>query len=165
MRTHTRRGVTRVAALLLAPALLAACGPSASDADGPVDPQTVLAEADDVAHVFRSATCECCGAHADHLEEAGFEVVEHVVDDVNAAKATAEIPEQLFSCHTTMIGGYAVEGHVPAESIERMLADAPPIDGIALAGMPAGAPGMPGEVEAPLDVRAFVGGEDSGAVR
>lgn len=146
--------------------LVAGCAPSASreDASAP-EPATVLAEAGPAAHVYRSATCECCEGHAQHLERAGYEVVEHVVEDVAAVKSAAGVPDSLHSCHTTLVAGYAVEGHVPAEVIAQTVDGQAAVDGIALAGMPSGAPGMPGELEGPLEVRTFVDGQDAGAAR
>ena len=95
--------------------------------------------------VFRSAACECCRAWESHLTEAGFSVQDHVADDMNAIKDAMRLPADSTSCHTASLAGYVVEGHVPAASIERMLAERPEIKGLAAPGMPLGSPGM--EVE------------------
>ena len=95
--------------------------------------------------VFRSADCECCRAWESHLTEAGFLVQDHVADDMNAIKDAMGLPADSTSCHTASLAGYVVEGHVPAASIERMLAERPEIKGLAAPGMPMGSPGM--EVE------------------
>ena len=95
--------------------------------------------------VFRSAACECCRAWESHLTEAGFSVQDHVADDMNAIKDAMGLPADSTSCHTASLAGYVVEGHVPAASIERMLAERPEIKGLAAPGMPLGSPGM--EVE------------------
>mgnify|MGYP001170403834 FL=1 len=95
--------------------------------------------------VFRSADCECCRAWESHLTEAGFLVQDHVADDMNAIKDAMGLPADSASCHTASLAGYVVEGHVPAASIERMLAERPEIKGLAAPGMPMGSPGM--EVE------------------
>jgi hypothetical protein len=109
--------------------------------------------------VHRSATCGCCGDHAAYLAEAGFEVEEFVHDlsaEVTGFKTDSGIPEELWSCHTTLVDGYAVEGHVPTEVILALLAEQPPVDGIALPGMPAGSPGMNGEKDALWTFYSFV---------
>lgn len=147
--------------------LLAGCA-GAGDADEPRafrPPATAVAEAGPTAHVYRSPTCQCCGAHVEHLRDAGFEVAVHEVDDTGAVKAELGLPDDLRSCHTTVVDGYVIEGHVPADDIERLLAERPDVSGIGLAGMPQGAPGMPGELAGPLDVRAFADGEDIGPTR
>ena len=95
--------------------------------------------------VFRSAACECCRAWESHLTEAGFSVQDHVADDMNAIKDAMGLPADSTSCHTASLAGYVVEGHVPAASIKRMLAERPEIKGLAAPGMPMGSPGM--EVE------------------
>jgi hypothetical protein len=95
--------------------------------------------------VFRSPACECCRAWESHLIDAGFLVQDHVADDMNAIKEAMGLPVDSTSCHTASLAGYVVEGHVPAASIERMLAERPEIKGLAAPGMPMGSPGM--EVE------------------
>jgi hypothetical protein len=97
--------------------------------------------------VHRSESCGCCGGHVDHLVDAGFEVEDHVYPDddaVPALKHELGIPEELWSCHTTVVGGYAVEGHVPADVIVALLDQGWDVDGVALPGMPTGSPGMAG---------------------
>ena len=92
--------------------------------------------------VYKSASCGCCGKWVEHVEKHGFTVKVVNVDDVRAVKAKAGIPDRLASCHTSMVGGYVVEGHVPAADIKKLLAQKPKAKGIAVAGMPMGAPGM-----------------------
>lgn len=105
--------------------------------------------------VWKSATCECCGAWVKHLEANGFAV------KVNAAgptildqiKRQAGISEELSSCHTAKIGGYVIEGHVPATDIKRLIAERPDGLGLAVPGMPVGSPGMEQGAETePYDV-------------
>jgi hypothetical protein len=113
--------------------------------------------------VHRSATCGCCGDHATYLTDAGFEVEEYVHDlsaEVTGFKTASGVPEELWSCHTTLIGGYAVEGHVPTDVILALLADQPAVDGIALPGMPSGSPGMDGEKDGLWTFYSFTGGGD-----
>lgn len=92
--------------------------------------------------VYKTATCECCGRWVEHLEHAGLRVSVHVVDNLAEAKARLGIPARLGSCHSATIGGYALEGHVPVDAIQRLLAERPEIVGLAVPGMPAGSPGM-----------------------
>lgn len=92
--------------------------------------------------IYKSASCGCCGKWVEHVEKNGFTVTVVNVDDVMAVKAKAGIPKSLTSCHTSMVGGYVVEGHVPAADIKKLLAEKPKAKGIAVAGMPMGAPGM-----------------------
>ncbi len=92
--------------------------------------------------IYKSASCGCCAKWVEHVEKHGFTVKVVNVDDVMAVKAKAGIPDSLASCHTSMVGGYVVEGHVPAADIKKLLAEKPKAKGIAVAGMPMGAPGM-----------------------
>jgi hypothetical protein len=77
-----------------------------------------------------------------HLEEAGFTVKQVELDDLSEIKAQAGVPEKLHSCHTALVGRYAIEGHVPAADIKRLLAEKPDVHGLSAPGMPAGSPGM-----------------------
>ncbi|HVL30586.1 MAG TPA: DUF411 domain-containing protein [Sphingomicrobium sp.] len=92
--------------------------------------------------VYKSASCGCCGKWVEHVQKHGFTVKVVNVDDVRAVKTKAGIPDKLASCHTSLVGGYVVEGHVPAADIRKLLAQKPKAKGIAVAGMPMGAPGM-----------------------
>jgi hypothetical protein len=92
--------------------------------------------------VYKSATCECCGRWIEHLERAGMRVSVHVVENLAEPKARLGVPARLGSCHTATVAGYALEGHVPIEAIQRLLAEQPDVIGLAVPGMPAGAPGM-----------------------
>lgn len=104
--------------------------------------------------VYRSASCGCCGAWIEYMEDAGFEVEVIEDRDLRAVKAEARVPGSLHSCHTARVGDYVVEGHVPAEDVKRLLQEAPPVQGIGVGGMPKGSPGMPGMPE-PYAVQAF----------
>lgn len=92
--------------------------------------------------VFRSPTCSCCGAWIEHLESEGFTVTEHQMTDMDAVKQEYGIPEEMASCHTALIDGYKIEGHVPAADIHQLLLDHPDVEGLAVPGMPVGSPGM-----------------------
>ena len=96
------------------------------------------------ATVYKSPECGCCHVWVGYLRDNGFDVGVKDMDDVTAVKDRFGVPDDLWSCHTAVIGGYVVEGHVPVEAIDRLLADKPQIKGIALPGMPSGNPGMPG---------------------
>ena len=105
-----------------------------------------------VATVYKSPTCGCCTGWAEHLAKEGFTVRTKDVDDLDMVKKMLGVPETFQSCHTAMIDGYVVEGHVPAEVIDKLLAEKPKVRGIALPGMPIGTPGMPGPKEEPWRV-------------
>ena len=95
--------------------------------------------------VWKDPNCGCCKEWVSHLEANGFQVL--VSDSGNtAARARLGIPEKLGSCHTAQVGGYAIEGHVPARDIQRLLKERPAAIGLAVPGMPVGSPGM----DAPL---------------
>lgn len=94
--------------------------------------------------VHRSPTCACCEQYERYLVAEGFSVRTVLEEDASAFKADRGVPEPLWSCHTSLVGGYVVEGHVPAEALGDLLEERPAIRGLALPGMPEGAPGMPG---------------------
>ena len=110
--------------------------------------------------VSKDPSCGCCGAWVEHLRAAGFpvEVVETAA--LNRVKARLQVPAALASCHTGEVGGYVVEGHVPAAAIRRLLAERPSGRGLAVPGMPIGSPGMEVEGEKPerFEVILFGGG-------
>lgn len=108
---------------------------------------TAVSWADDGARhaeLFKTPGCGCCDGYADHLRASGFEVTVREAHDLAALTQAAGIPAPLQGCHTTMIDGYAVSGHVPVAQIERLLAERLAVRGISLPGMPVGTPGMPG---------------------
>ena len=105
--------------------------------------------------VWKSPTCGCCTAWVDHLQAAGFAVTVHDVDDVEAVKTAHGVPRALRSCHTALVGGYVVEGHVPAADLRRLLAERPQAVGLAVAGMPQDAPGMDMKTGEPYQVVMF----------
>ena len=92
--------------------------------------------------VYKSPTCGCCSKWVSHLEDNGFTVLVSNVQDVNQYKRQAQLPSHLGSCHTAFIDGYAIEGHVPASDIKRLLTEKPAVLGLAVPGMPVGSPGM-----------------------
>jgi hypothetical protein len=103
--------------------------------------------------VFKTPTCGCCGAWVDHLRAAGFPVKVVEVDDTTATRKRHGLPERFGSCHTGIVNGYVVEGHVPAAEVKRLLATKPAVIGLAVPGMPVGSPGMEyGDRKDPYDV-------------
>jgi hypothetical protein len=111
------------------------------------------------ATLFKNAGCNCCDKYADYLRANGFHVtvIEH--PNMTLIKQKFGVREDLEGCHTTIIDGYAIEGHVPVGPIERMLSEKPVIKGISLPGMPQGSPGMSGEKSAPFNVLSITGDE------
>ena len=92
--------------------------------------------------VYRSPSCECCGKWLEHMKKNNFNVKDIVTDDVQAIKKKYGVPEAMASCHTAIVDGYVIEGHVPANDIMKLLKTKPKIVGIAVPGMPSGTPGM-----------------------
>ena len=93
--------------------------------------------------VWKSASCGCCQRWVDYLQDEGFEVTAHNVDDVVSIKRKLGMTDPaLYSCHTAKVGGYLIEGHVPASDIRRLLDDRPTLVGLAAPGMPQMSPGM-----------------------
>lgn len=94
--------------------------------------------------VWKSPTCGCCKDWVSHLQANGFQVTTYEVEDLPAARSKAGMPERYGSCHTAVVEGYALEGHVPAREIRRLLRERPVAVGLAVPGMPLGSPGMDG---------------------
>lgn len=128
---------------------------TASAAGSPTSQATPSTAAAPTAVVYKDANCDCCAKWVDHIRDAGFTAVSHNVTDLNAVKTRYGVPQRLASCHTAEIGGYIVEGHVPADLIRKMLTEKPDIAGIAVPGMPVGSPGMEWTYTEPYDVIAF----------
>ena len=126
-------------------------------------PSALAAETFPKMIVTRDPNCGCCGSWVTHARAAGFAVEVVEVPDVAPLKARLGVPDPLASCHTAEIGGYVVEGHVPAEAIKRLLAERPKATGLAVAGMPVGSPGMEvaGQQPDPYDVIIFSAGRQN----
>ena len=108
--------------------------------------------------IYKSPTCGCCTMWEDHLTKAGFKVTSKKTDDMEAVRKRYNVPEKAQSCHTGIIGGYVIEGHVPAADIEKLLKTRPSeVVGLAAPGMPPKSPGMQPEGEKPsgYDVLSF----------
>jgi hypothetical protein len=108
--------------------------------------------------MHKDPNCGCCSAWAEHLEANGFKVKTVAERDMQAIKRRFAVPQRLTSCHTAKVGGYVIEGHVPASAIKRLLRERPAVSGLAVPGMPLGSPGMevPGKRD-PYDVVSFDG--------
>lgn len=135
--------------LLLLPFLLVLAGCASPSPDGNNQKVTV----------YKSPTCGCCAGYVSYLENYGWEV--EVVEDVNMLeiKERYNIPSEVESCHTMVMGDYAVEGHVPMSVLRKLLEESPDIDAIALPDMPAGSPGMPGFKNKEWDIHSLKNGQ------
>ena len=111
--------------------------------------------------VFKTPSCGCCYGYVLFLEEEKFKVKQTDMRSLHLIKKKYNIPLEMQSCHTTILGKYFIEGHVPIEAINKLLKEKPDIDGIALPGMPIGTPGMPGEKEEPYIIYQLVDGKSS----
>lgn len=105
--------------------------------------------------VFKDPRCGCCTGWVRHLEASGFAVSVQDMEDLSGVKRLGGVPEELSACHTAIVDGYTVEGHVPAPALRRLLAERPDIRGLAVPGMPAGSPGMPSPTSERYEVLAF----------
>lgn len=107
--------------------------------------------------VYRSPSCGCCGVWVDHAQKHGFKIEDIKTDEMEALKQKHNIPPELASCHTTIIDGYVMEGHIPVDDIKRFLTEKPEeFAGLAVPGMPIGTPGMEaGDMKQPFQVLAF----------
>ena len=105
--------------------------------------------------VYKDPGCGCCKKWVEHLIKHGYQVNAKDTPDMQAIKTSLGVPDKLAACHTAVVNGYLIEGHVPAEDIERLLTQKPKIAGIAVPGMPAGSPGMEGPTSQHYQVFAF----------
>ncbi len=107
--------------------------------------------------VYKSETCSCCGGWVDHMREAGFVIKVVSTDDLAPVKIQHGVPEGLWSCHTAVIDGHVIEGHVPAAGVSAFLKSSSEAKGVAVAGMPLGSPGMeaPGTTQEAYDAVSF----------
>ncbi len=107
--------------------------------------------------VYRSATCGCCGSWIEHLQAQGFQVTDRITEDMDRIKQEHRVLGNLVSCHTAIVDGYVVEGHVPVTDIQRLLIETPDAIGIAVPGMPIGSPGMEsGDIKQPFTTFIFL---------
>lgn len=128
--------IDRRSFLMAIPLALIACSVEAEESPAPETNALPLMV------VHKTPTCGCCNVWVDHLRAAGFTVETVDVPDTSPIASRLGVPDSLRSCHTAEIGGYAIEGHVPAADIRRLLALRPEAGGLAVPGMPIGSPGM-----------------------
>ncbi len=126
-------GVTRKAATRRGALLLALATPFAVPAGAALATRL---------EVWKDPGCPCCDGWVRHMRAAGFDAAVREVADVRPVKTANGVPEALWSCHTALVEGYAVEGHVPAADVRRLLAERPRARGLSAPGMPPSAPGM-----------------------
>jgi len=105
--------------------------------------------------VYKSPTCNCCASWVQHMKANGFDVKIVEQNDIDAVKQRFGVPARLASCHTALIGGYVVEGHVPASTVKRLLKEKPGVLGVSAPGMPIGSPGMDGPSPQPFSTQLF----------
>jgi len=134
-----------------------AAAPAASPAPSAAPVATATAPADSpLVVVYKSPTCGCCTSWVEHMKQNGFRIESHDTANVDPIKDAAKVPGNARSCHTGLVGGYAIEGHVPAEVVRRLLREHPAeIAGLAVPGMVTGSPGMEGPYPEHYDVIAF----------
>lgn len=154
--------MTSYLTLLLTAVLFTGCGadePADTPAPDTAPATAALAVADELPSltVYKPTYCGCCSGWVEHMQQAGFDVVVEEMEDPAAVKAELGVPNGLESCHSAVVDGYVIEGHVPADVVLRMLRERPDIEGLAVPGMPVGTPGMetPDDRHDPYDVVAF----------
>ena len=143
-------------------ALLAACGSADAAPDAPAAAAALTQSSADQQLpsmiVYKTATCGCCRGWVDHMRQAGFAVDARDLPgnvELMGIKVDAGVPGEMATCHTALIDGYVVEGHVPADQVKRLLAERPAIAGIGAPGMPMGSPGMEGPNPQPYQVLSW----------
>jgi hypothetical protein len=136
-----RKFTTMLAAMAAPPSTLLAAGRARAAGAIPVT-------------LYKNPSCTCCEGYARYLEQNGFKVDVKPTNDLAEISRKAGVPEDLEGCHTSFVGNYVVDGHVPVKSIRKLLDEKPAIAGITLPGMPSGSPGMFGEKTGPLTVFA-----------
>ncbi len=105
--------------------------------------------------VYKSPWCGCCSKWVDHMAADGHSVTTKKIEDLDQIKKMAGVPEQLQSCHTALVDGYVIEGHVPARDVARLLTERPNAKGLSVPGMPTGSPGMEGGAPESYEVMLF----------
>ena len=108
--------------------------------------------------MYKNPDCTCCEGHAQYLRQNGFRVDVKIIADLRSFKKKHGVPDALEGCHTILINGYVIEGHVPVSAIHKLLASHPKIRGISIPGMPTGVPGMGGPREGPLAIYEIADG-------
>lgn len=142
--------------VLICTLIAAACGGSETVESAKLLPVLAAGSSDlPAVLVYKTPTCGCCNGWIEHLRAAGFTVDARNTTDLMTVKMDAGVPTPMMSCHTSLVDGYVIEGHVPAEQLKRLLAERPDLAGIAVPGMPAGSPGMESRNPQPYQVLSF----------
>ena len=141
----TRRALLRTAAIALTAVVLASTAPHAQG----------KASSDRHLRVHKSPTCGCCAKWVQYMQANGFTATVTDLTDMASIKTQNGVPARAQSCHTTLVGGYVIEGHVPVEDVRRLLKEKPAVVGLAAPGMPAGSPGMDVPNSPAYDVVSF----------
>ena len=131
--------------------------PATAAASAPESPASLASanSAYPTVKVYKDPNCGCCIKWVEHMQQNGFKVETVDMPDLSMVKQKYMIGEQLTSCHTATVGDYAIEGHVPADVIKKMLDEKPAIAGLAVPGMPSGSPGMEGAIKEKYDILTF----------
>jgi hypothetical protein len=124
-----------------------------------ISPTVASAGEKPAATIYKTPNCGCCEQYADYMRRNGFDITVKPTHDMTMLKRRHGVPEKFDGCHTMLIDGYVVEGHVPVDTVDRLLTERPPIRGISLPGMPQGSPGMTGTKSAPFEIYEFGRGE------
>ena len=128
-------------------------------------PQATAGNTGPTVTIYKSPTCGCCVSYGKYLESKGYNVETVTTNDMDSIKEQYNIPRNMQSCHTMIIGDYFVEGHVPLEAVDTLMSEQPDIDGIALPDMPAGSPGMPGVKDEEWEIYSLINGESGEFMR
>lgn len=112
------------------------------------------------AQLYKNPQCSCCEGYASYLRNHGYAVTTTPTHDLSLIRRQHGVPEKLAGCHTTIVGGYVVEGHVPVAAIDKLLTERPKIKGISLPGMPEGSPGMTGLKKEPFTIYEISDGQE-----
>ena len=133
---------------------LASCGDARLSSESLQPVSTAgAAQASPELMVYKSATCGCCKVWVEHMRKNGFTAKVQDVENMNPIKERVGVPYGMGSCHTAEVGGYFIEGHVPAEQVARLLKEKPKAKGLTVPGMPIGSPGMEqGDMKQPYEV-------------
>ena len=118
-------------------------------------PLGAVAQAVPLVTVYKNPSCGCCGDWVKHMRANGFRVETRDVPDVTPIRQRSMVPDALASCHTALVGGYAIEGHVPAADVRRLLRERPSLIGLSVPGMVVGSPGMETGPAQPFATIAF----------
>ena len=158
--------LTAAGLIMLANSRTAEAGDAVAGGDARAAASTVALRGNgETITVYRTSTCGCCKAWEQHLRDSGYTVESVELDQtaLDGVKSEHGVPMPLRSCHMGVVEGYAIEGHVPAEDLARLLAERPDIRGLAVPGMPPGSPGMDvrGYEDQPFEVFAFTEAGDA----